>query len=153
MGEKKKKIRRVVLDTSVLVSALLFRGDVSRLVDLWKKSAFTPVISKETFEELEAVLHYPKFGLSEEEKGEMIEEEILPFFEVVEVRQEVKGICRDPADDKFISCAVSAGADFIVTGDKDLMAVKKYKSVKILSASDFLEMVDSREIRGHHSDF
>ena len=153
MGEKKKKIRRVVLDTNVLISSLLFRGDVSKLVDLWKKSAFIPVISKETFEELEAVLHYPKFGLSKEERGEMIEEEILPFFEVVEVRQEVKGICRDPADDKFVSCAVSAGADFIVTGDKDLKAVKKHKSVKILSASDFLEMMDSREIQGHPGEF
>jgi len=142
MGEKKKKIRRVVLDTNVLISSLLFRGDVSKLVDLWKKSAFIPVISKETFEELEAVLHYPKFGLSKEERGEMVEEEILPFFEVVEVKQEVKGICRDPADDKFISCAVSAGADFIVTGDKDLMDVKKCRSVKVLSASDFLEMLD-----------
>ena len=153
MGEKKKKIRRVVLDTNVLISSLLFRGDVSKLVDLWKKSAFIPVISKETFEELEAVLHYPKFGLSKEERGEMVEEEILPFFEVVEVKQEVKGICRDPADDKFISCAVSAGADFIVTGDKDLKAVKKHKSVKILSASDFLEMMDSREIQGHPGEF
>ena len=142
MGEEKKKIRRVVLDTSVLISSLLFRGEVSKLVDLWKKGAFIPVISKGTFEELETVLDYPKFGLSKEEKVEMIAEEILPFFEVVEVRQEVKGICRDPADDKFISCAVSAGADFIVTGDKDLMEIKKYRSVKVLSASDFLEMMD-----------
>ena len=142
MGEEKKKIRRVVLDTSVLISSLLFRGEVSKLVDLWKKGAFIPVISKGTFEELETVLDYPKFGLSKEGKVEIIAEEILPFFEVVEVRQEVKGICRDPADDKFISCAVSAGADFIVTGDKDLMEIKKYRSVKVLSASDFLEMMD-----------
>ena len=142
MGEKKKKIRRVVLDTSILISSLLFRGEFSKLVDLWKKGAFIPVISKDTFEELETVLDYPKFGLSKEEKVEMIAEEMLPFFEVVEVRQEVKGICRDPADDKFISCAVSAGADFIVTGDKDLMEIKKYRSVKVLSTSDFLEMMD-----------
>jgi putative PIN family toxin of toxin-antitoxin system len=72
----------------------------------------------------------------------ILREEILPFFEVMEVREKVKGICRDPGDDKFISCAVSAGADFIVTGDKDLMAVKRYKSVKIVTASDFLKMMD-----------
>jgi putative PIN family toxin of toxin-antitoxin system len=103
---------------------------------------FIPVISKETFEELEAVLGYPKFRLSNEEKRVILREEILPFVEVMEVREKVKGICRDPADDKFISCAVSAGADFIVTGDKDLMAVKRYRSVKIVSASDFLKMMD-----------
>jgi len=50
MGEKKKKIRRVVLDTSILISSLLFRGEFSKLVDLWKKGAFIPVISKDTFE-------------------------------------------------------------------------------------------------------
>lgn len=141
MGEKKKKIRRVVLDTSVLISALLFKGELSRLVVQWQMGVFIPVISKETFEELEAVLGYPKFRLSNEEKRLILREEILPFFEVMEVREKVKGICRDPADDKFISCAVSAGADFIVTGDKDLMAVRRYRSVKIVSASDFLKMI------------
>jgi len=58
----------------------------------------------------------------------------------MEGRGKVKGICRDPADEKFIACAVSAGADFIVTGDKDLIAVKRYRSVKIVSASDFLNL-------------
>ena len=142
MGEKKKKIRRVVLDTSVLISALLFKGELSRLVVQWQMGVFIPVISKETFEELEAVLGYPKFRLSNEEKRLILGEEILPFFEVMEVREKINGICRDPADDKFISCAVSAGADFIVTGDKDLMTVKRYRSVKIVSASDFLKMMD-----------
>ena len=142
MGEKKKKIRRVVLDTSVLISALLFKGELSRLVVQWQMGVFIPVISKETFEELEAVLGYPKFRLSNEEKRLILGEEILPFFEVMEVREKVKGICRDPADDKFIACAVSSGAAFIVTGDKDLMAVKSYRSVKIVSASDFLKMMD-----------
>jgi len=142
MGEKKKKIRRVVLDTSVLISALLFKGELSRLVVQWQMGVFIPVISKETFEELEAVLGYPKFRLSNEEKRLILREEILPFFEVMEVREKVRGICRDLADDKFVSCAVSAGADFIVTGDKDLMAVKRYRSVKIVSASDFLKMMD-----------
>ena len=130
------------MDTSVLISALLFKGELSRLVVQWQMGVFIPVISKETFEELEAVLGYPKFLLSNEEKRLILREEILPFFEVMEVREKVKGICRDPGDDKFISCAVSAGADFIVTGDKDLMAVKRYKSVKIVTASDFLKMMD-----------
>ena len=47
---------------------------------------------------------------------------------------------RDSDDDKFIACAVSASADFIVSGDKDLLDVGKYKSVKIISASEFLKM-------------
>ena len=141
MGEKRKKIRRVVLDTSVLISALLFEGELSRLVVQWQLGVFTPVISKETFEELETVLSYPKFHLSDKEKRLILTEEILPFFEVVEVREKIEGICRDRADDKFISCALSARAEVIVTGDKDLMVIGRYRSVKVLSPSAFLKMV------------
>jgi len=142
MVEKRKKIRRVVLDTSVLISALLFEGELSRLVGQWQLGVFTPVISKETFEELETVLSYPKFHLSGKEKRLILSEEVLPFFEVVEVKEKIKGIWRDPADDKFISCALSAGSEVIVTGDKDLMAVKKHRTVRIVSAGDFLRMME-----------
>ena len=142
MGEKRKKIRRVVLDTKVLISALLFEGELSRLVVQWQLGVFTPVISKATFKELETVLSYPKFRLSSEEIRMILTEEILPFFEVVEVKEKIEGVCRDAADDKFISCALSAGGDVIVTGDKALMAVKKHRTVRIVSAGDFLRMME-----------
>ena len=142
MGKKPKKIIRVVLDTNVLISALLFKGEVSRIVGLWQKGQIIPVISKETFDELRSVLEYPKFSLSPVEIKSLIEHEILPFFEVVNVRKHVKGVCRDPDDDKFISCAISADADCIVTGDKDLSNLKKYQSIRIIHASDFLKMFD-----------
>jgi predicted nucleic acid-binding protein len=60
----------------------------------------------------------------------------------VNVSKHVKGACRDTGDDKFISCALSANADYIVTGDKDLSDLRKYQSIKIIHASDFIKMVD-----------
>jgi putative PIN family toxin of toxin-antitoxin system len=142
VGKKPKKIIRVVLDTNVLISALLFKGELSRIVGLWEKGKIVPVISKETFSELRTVLEYPKFSLSRAEIDSLIEHEILLFFEVVNVSKHVKGACRDPGDDKFISCALSANADCIVTGDKDLSDLRKYQSIKIIHASDFIKMVD-----------
>ena len=142
MGKKPKKIVRVVLDTNVLISALLFRGELSRIVGLWKKGKIVPLISKETFEELRTVLEYPKFSLSRAERESLIEHEILPFFEVVSVSKHVKGACRDPGDDKFLSCALSANADGIVTGDKDLSDLRIYQSIKIMQASNFIKMFD-----------
>ena len=142
MGQKQKKEKRVVLDTSVLVSALLFKGELSKIVMLWQKGKITPVISKETFNELKAVIEYPKFSLSRDEIQSIIENEILPYFEIVEVIKDVKGVCRDPEDDKFISCALSASADYIVSGDKDLSDLKQYKSIRIIKAFDFLKMLD-----------
>ena len=142
MGKKPKKIIRVVLDTNVLISVLLFKGELSRIVEFWQKGKIIPIISKETFEELRSVLEYPKFSLSHGEIDSLIEHEILPFFEVVNISKHVKGACRDPGDDKFISCALSANADCIVTGDKDLSDLRKYQSIRIIHASDFIEMFD-----------
>ena len=142
MGERQGKVNRVVLDTNVLVSALLFKGKISRLVQLWQKRRIIPVISKETFAELTAVPHYPKFSLSKDEIRSLIEHEVLPYFEVVVVVKKVKGVCRDPGDDKFISCALSASVDCIVSGDKDFCDLGQYKNVRIISASDFLRKLD-----------
>jgi putative PIN family toxin of toxin-antitoxin system len=132
----------VALDTNVLISGLLFKGKLSRIVELWQKGKIVPMISKETFEELRIVLEYPKFSLSHVEIKSLIEHEILPYFEVVNGSQHVKGAWRDPGDDKFISCAISATADGLVAGDKDLFDMKKYRSVKIIHASDFIKMFD-----------
>ncbi len=140
MGKKKKQVKRVVLDTNVLISALLFRGGLSKIVGLWQKGKITPLISKETFYELLTVLEYPKFALTQEEIDLIIKHEILPYFEIVEVVKDVKGVCRDPEDDKFISCALSASADYIVSGDKDLFDLRQHKSTKIIKAFDFLKM-------------
>lgn len=139
MGKKEETLK-IVLDTNVLVSALLFKGELSRLVDLWKKGDIIPVFSRETFREFKTVLGYPKFSLTAQEIKMLIEEEVLPFFEIIEIADKVRGICRDPDDDMVIACAVSAKADFIVSGDKDLLDIRKYKSVRIISASEFLRM-------------
>ena len=61
---------------------------------------------------------------------------------MINVSEHVKGACRDPEDDKFISCAISANADYIVTGDKDLSDLKKYQFIRIIHASDFIKMFD-----------
>ncbi len=142
MGKRQEKVNRVVLDTNVLVSALLFKGRLSRLVELWQKRKIIPVISRETFAELTLVLHYPKFSLSKDEIRSLIEHEILPHFEVIEVVKNVKGVCRDAGDDKFISCALSASVDCILSGDKDFCDLGQYKTVKIMNSSDFLKKLD-----------
>jgi len=140
VGKKEKAIGKVVLDTNKLVSALFFKGGLAGIVDLWKNGRIISVLSKETFAEFKSVLEYPKFSLTRQEIKVIIEEEVLPYFEVIEIADNIKGICRDVDDDKFIACAVSASADFIVTGDKDLLDMGKFRSVKIISASVLLKM-------------
>ena len=139
MGKKEKAVSRVVLDTNTLISALLFRGSLARLVELWQHNRFTPIFSKETFGEFKSVLAYPKFSLTAQEIRIIIQEDVLPYFEVVDVVEQLRGICRDSDDDKFISSAVSASAEFIVSGDRDLIDLALYESIRIISPSDFLK--------------
>jgi putative PIN family toxin of toxin-antitoxin system len=145
LGQKKVSLSdrpRVVLDTNVLVSALLFHGPLSRLVSLWQKSRIALLISKDVLIEYVKVLSYPKFGLSGEEIKALVEENILPCAETVPEGRHPKIIIEDPADDQFLHLAVDGNAHCIVTGDKHLLTLGAYRGVKILSARDFLDSVE-----------
>ena len=80
----KTKVIRVVIDTNVLVSALLFGGVSGRLVPLWKSGRVQPLASQAMIDEVLRVLAYPKFNLSPKEVEFLLYEEILPWFEIVE---------------------------------------------------------------------
>jgi len=139
MGKKKIGVKKVVLDTNVIVSALLFKGKLSVIVNLWKEGRINPVLSKETFKELIKVLAYPKFSLTKDEIKKLVEEEIVPYFELISSTTAVKNVCQDPDDDKFLSCALSASADFVVSGDKDLNKIKQYENIKIVTPQKLLQ--------------
>jgi uncharacterized protein len=76
----------------VLISASLFKGKASRCVALWQQGRLVPLLSKETFWELRKVLTYPKFTLDREEIEGILEDEILPFFEIVDPVEAIRGV-------------------------------------------------------------
>ena len=130
---------RIVIDTNVLISGLLFGGIPGKLIQLWKNKRILPLVSKEILSEYLKVLAYPKFKLSEEEINYILYQEILPYFEVIPVKQRPVIIKTDPSDDKFIRCAQSGRAKVIISGDQHLLSLTTYKAIKILSPSQFLE--------------
>ena len=136
MGQELTPIR-VVLDTNVLVSALLFNGQTGILRDLWKTGRIIPLISKETFAEFRRVLSYPKFKLSQREIRAILNEEILPYVEPVDIAEQVIDICRDPHDDMFLAVAVFSDALYLVTGDQDLLVLKTYDKTQIVTVAEF----------------
>jgi putative PIN family toxin of toxin-antitoxin system len=115
-----------VLDTNVLVSALLFRsGRLSWLRQAWQTMALRPVMAKPTTEELLRVLAYPKFRLSAADVEALLEE-LLPWVEVfaAPIPSVVKRwTVRDPKDQIFLDLALGAGVDLLVTGDADLLVL------------------------------
>jgi len=86
------------------------------------------------------VLHYPKFRLTEEEIDYLLQSEILPYTKIVKVSFKFdKDICRDRDDQKFLELAISGRADYIVSGDKDLLDLKEINKIKIISPKQFYQ--------------
>ena len=130
---------RVVLDTNVVVSALLFTGISSKLVPLWQGGVITALVSRSILEEYLRVLSYPRFKLSEGDIRGLIQEELLPYVEVVKPGRRLRVVDRDPSDDKFVECAVAGKARVIISGDKDLLSIGRYRKTLIQSPAQFLE--------------
>ena len=129
---------KVVIDTNVVISALLFGGAPGKLVAFWQQGIIKPAASKEIIDEYLRVLTYPKFKLSEEEINYLLYQEILPYFDIIDVQPGPRIIKEDPEDDKFIRCASAAASKYIISGDQHLLALKKYQKITILSPSEFV---------------
>ncbi|MCY3562688.1 MAG: putative toxin-antitoxin system toxin component, PIN family [Acidimicrobiia bacterium] len=125
---------RLVIDTNVVVSALLFSsGSVTWLRSAWSSDAVLPLASHETTVELIRVLSYPKFCLAEHEREELLMD-YLPWCETATV-SEPSSVpeCRDPHDRPFLELALAGRADALVTGDRDLLVLSSEFSVPILT--------------------
>lgn len=116
---------RVVLDTNVVLSALVFGGGTAgRLRLAWQRGLVLPLASTATARELVRVLAYPKFGLSPQEQGELLAD-YMPYVKSVRIPQPLPVVpeCRDAMDAPFLHLAVAGGARALVSGDRDLLAL------------------------------
>ncbi|MFC6646860.1 putative toxin-antitoxin system toxin component, PIN family [Granulicella cerasi] len=115
--------RRVVFDTTTVVSALLFRGGrLAWLLAHWESGDCVPLVATATAAELTRVLAYPKFRLSAEDQRELLAQ-YLPFCEVVAEVSSCPIHCRDVKDQPFLDLAHTAHAELLVSGDSDLLAL------------------------------
>ncbi len=134
---------RTVLDTSVLVSALLFHaGSLSWLRGAWRSGRILPLVSRDTTTELIRVLTYPKFAFGASEQRDLLDD-YLPFCESVTVPVPPPDVpeCRDPFDRPFLELALAGRADVIVTGDADLLVLTGKFAVPIQPCADFKRLL------------
>ncbi|OHB25847.1 MAG: putative toxin-antitoxin system toxin component, PIN family [Desulfuromonadaceae bacterium GWB2_53_15] len=71
---------------------------------------------------------------------------LLPFFEVVEIKSEIRDVCRDPHDDKFLAVAANGRTAWLITGDKDLLALQVFRQTKIITPGEFLKQIEETKI-------
>ena len=125
----------VVLDTNVLVSGVFWGGNPERVLIGWQEGRFEVVASPSIVWEYEATLR---------ELGKGVPEKVEEWIRIIHVKTrlimpqlEVK-LCRDPKDDKFLSCALEARVDYVISGDRDLSDLKMVGEIPILKPAVFV---------------
>jgi uncharacterized protein len=133
---------RLVVDTNILISALLVEASLSaHLIVLWRQGRFDLLTSAEQLDELIRVTRYQKIRerLAPALAGRLINE--LRDIAVVLKNLPAVTVCQDPYDDYLLAMAVAGAADFLVTGDKrDLLSLKLHEGTKIVTVRDFLTL-------------
>lgn len=139
--------RRVVLDTNTILSALLFEhGRLVPLRSAWQAGALTPLLCTQTVEELLRVLAYPKFRLAPAEREELLAD-YLPYGEVVPpwpVRPSLPA-CRDGFDQVFLELAAIGAAEWLVTGDSDLLRLAGHVPFRLIEPALAIEWLKSSD--------
>ena len=139
-----KRPPRVVLDTNLVLSALVFaNGRVATLRHAWQAGHCVPLVSKATTAELIRVLASPKFRLSNEDQQELLAD-YLPWCSTVRIPKLAPDTpdCRDSFDLPFLQLAVVGKAGYFVSGNKDLLSLADQFGRPIVAAEQFLNVLN-----------
>jgi len=130
---------KVVLDVNIFVSFLIsHQPPISTILDLWARGELVVCYSAEILEELETALKYPKIRelvSSLETESLMDAIKIMGILVIPAKRIE---ICRDKKDNKYLEVSLESASKFLISGDKDLLALGEFEGIKIVSPRDFV---------------
>ena len=131
---------RVVFDTNVVVSALLFEtGQLSWLRSAWSANRLRPVVNRSTVRELARVLTYPKFNLCPADRYELLAE-YLPYAERFDTPVIGAGpVCGDAHDQVLVDLAVASAAEYLVSGDRHIVAPAPDLAVTVLTPAECMK--------------
>ena len=136
---------RVVLDSNIVLSALLFsEGRLSWIRHAWKRQQIVPLVCPETTEELLRVLNYPKFQLNAAEQQALLAD-FLPYTDIVHLPASWPDLpaCRDDSDQVFLVLAHVGHATALVSGDADILALRGTLREKIMTAEELNDFLAS----------
>ena len=136
MGKK-----RIVLDTNILISALGWKGNPRVIFDRVIAGEFELILSYKQLNELLRVLNYPKFKFTDEQKDRFLSI-LLEVATLVKTESEVNVIKEDPSDNVILEPANEMKVDYIISGNDHLLKLKEFKGAKIITAKEFLDIVN-----------
>jgi putative PIN family toxin of toxin-antitoxin system len=137
---------RAVIDSNLFISGLFGKKDAisTQLQDLWINHEFELATSIEIMKEVSRAFQYPKIKQKFHLKDETIKRFFRLIFRKAIITKDIyktDKITDDPADNKFLACALESKADFIISGDKHLRNLKQFHGIKILDAKSFLYLL------------
>lgn len=138
MGSQKETLK-AVLDTNVVVSALVFeQGTMTWFRQAWQRVLFVPLVDQHAIQEVIRVLGYPKLNLSDDDVRQLLGD-YLPYAEVVTPSGKIARlpVCRDPADQPFLVLAHAGKADVLVSGDRALLELEGRTAFSIETPATF----------------
>ena len=139
---------RIVLDTNVVMSALLWRGPPYRLLDAIRQRPRLQLYSSPVLlEELAEVLTRPSATKQLNAIGKAARDVLPDYILAIELVEpvELPRVVRDPDDDHVLACALTARADLIVTGDNDLLDLNAYQDIPIVTAAEALRRIEAHK--------
>lgn len=128
---------KIVIDTNVVISGLFFGGKPGEIIKAIVNSKIKACATTEIIDEYSEIVE----RMILKKHGKINVNLLLPLvnsFEIIRRKSNIK-ISRDPDDDKFIECAIDGKALYIVSGDEDLLEIKKYGKIKIITVKEFCE--------------
>lgn len=129
---------KVVLDTNILISAILFGGKPRLILELAFRGEIQVCVSEPILEELKGVLRRPKFDFSAE-VVQTILTELTGLADFIYPSKKIEVAAEDPDDNRIMECALEAQADYIITGDSHLLSLMSFKDILIITPDKFLE--------------
>jgi putative PIN family toxin of toxin-antitoxin system len=133
-----------VLDTNVFISAFYWGGNPQKIIDRIIEGIDKLYFSNEILNEVAAVMGRSKFKSSPETIEKYLRA-IEKTGKKIFIPGNIKGICRDKDDDDKIECGILSGADYIITGDDDLLTLKEYQHIKIVTVKEYLQITNSSD--------
>lgn len=137
----RSRLQKVVLDTNVVVSSF-WGGKPGRVLQLWQEGHFKVLVSLEILQEYQDVLQ--RFRAADEDlEGFLASFTAAGRSLLILPQRRHHVIAKDPADDKFLDCAVAGRADCLVSGDAHLLALRVFEGIPILKPAAFLDKIEA----------
>jgi putative PIN family toxin of toxin-antitoxin system len=131
---------KIVCDTNVLISGVLFGGHARKILQLASRGVLINFLSPDILREVEDVLRRSRFGLRPDHVLEIVAL-FKDTFEIVIPSLRVQAVQSDPEDNHVIEAALEAGAEFIISGDNHLLKLKEWEGIRVVSPAQFIETI------------